>query len=343
MLDLRGLQLQQDEREILMHPKVGGVILFTRNFASPEQLKALTTEIHELRQPHLLIAVDHEGGRVQRFREGFSRLPAAALIGRCRPDKAAQSVAEQTGWLMAAELLSVGVDLSFAPVLDVAGTISRVIGDRAFHAEPDVVSGLGKAFIHGMQAAGMSAVAKHFPGHGSVAEDSHVDIPYDQRAFEDIKMHDLIPFERMIHTGLPGLMPAHVIYAEVDRHPAGFSAVWLKHILRKQLGYQGAVFSDDLSMKGAEIMGGYPERAEAALHAGCDTVLVCNNREGAISILDSANIPGNIESCARLIRMHGESTTTLKELQQSQRWNDVTAVVTRLEKEPELELGDDIV
>ena len=343
MCDLRGLVLEKDEREMLLHPHVGGVILFTRNYESPEQIIALTKAIHDLRQPHLLIAVDHEGGRIQRFRDGFSRLPACALIGECHSLPKAQSLAEQAGWLMASELLAVGVDLSFAPVLDVGGKISQVIGDRAFHADPEQVSLLARVYMRGMKDAGMAAVGKHFPGHGSVPEDSHVAIPYDNRPFEDIRMHDLIPFERMIHAGLPALMPAHVIYSEIDKNPAGFSSVWLKHILRKQLEFQGTIFSDDLSMAGAEVVGGYPDRAEAALSAGCGMVLACNNQQGAISILDDANISSSIESQSRLIRMHGHFNKTLDELKQTDLWQQRSAAVLQIEKEPELDLGDDLV
>ena len=341
MCDLRGLQLEADEREMLLHPHVGGVILFTRNFESPEQVTALCRTIHELRQPHLLIAVDHEGGRVQRFREGFTRLPPCALIGECQVTKEAESLAQQAGWLMAAELLAVGVDLSFAPVLDVGGKISEVIGDRAFHVNPEQVAQLARAYMRGMKEAGMAAVGKHFPGHGSVPEDSHIATPYDKRRFEDIKMKDLVPFERMIRAGLPGLMPAHVIYPAVDEHPAGFSPIWLKQILRKQLEFQGTIFSDDLSMKGAEMMGTYPERAEAALLAGCDMVLACNNQEGAIAILDEAKIPHSVELQSRLIRMHGHFDNTLAELKQTPLWQERSATVLQLEKEPELDLGDD--
>ena len=197
--------------------------------------------------------------------------------------------------------------------------------------------------MRGMKQAGMSAVGKHFPGHGSVVEDSHVAIPYDDRLFEDIQMHDLIPFERMIHAGLPGLMPAHVIYSKVDKHPAGFSSIWLKQILRKQLEFQGTIFSDDLSMAGAEVMGGYPERAEAALNAGCDMVLACNNLQGAIEILDKARINTNVESQARLIRMHGHFGASLKELKQTKLWKERSNAVANLEREPELNFGDDEV
>jgi beta-N-acetylhexosaminidase len=344
MCDLRGFQLEADEREMLCHPHVGGVILFTRNFESAEQIAALTKSIHELRQPRLLIAVDHEGGRVQRFREGFSRLPACALISECRskegnPIKKAESLAQQAGWLMAAELLAVGVDLSFAPVLDVGGKISQVIGDRAFHTNPEQVSRLARAYMKGMKEAGMVAVGKHFPGHGSVVEDSHVAMPYDDRSFADIKMHDLIPFERMIHAGLPALMSAHVIYSKVDKNPAGFSEFWLKKILRQELEFQGTIFSDDLSMVGAEMMGTYPERAEAALNAGCDMVLACNNQAGAMEILGKANIPDSVELQSRLIRMHGHFEITLDELKQTDLWKQRSQVVMNIEKEPELELG----
>jgi beta-N-acetylhexosaminidase len=342
MCDLRGLQLEADEREMLLHPQVGGVILFTRNFESADQVAALCAAIHALREPHLLIAVDHEGGRVQRFREGFSRLPACALFGQCHNAKEGESLAQQAGWLMAAELLAVGIDLSFAPVLDVGGKVSQVIGDRAFHINPEKVSSLARAYIRGMKEAGMAAVGKHFPGHGSVPEDSHVAIPYDNRNYEDIKMKDLIPFERMIRAGLPGLMPAHVIYSKIDEKPAGFSSIWLEQILRNQLEFQGTIFSDDLSMKGAEMMGSYPERAEAALHAGCDMVLACNNQAGAISILDEAEIPISIELQSRLIRMHGHFDKILNDLKQTSLWQQRSAAVLQLEKEPELDLGDDL-
>ena len=342
MCDLRGLQLEADECEMLCHPHVGGVILFTRNFESVEQITELTKSIHECRYPHLLIAVDHEGGRVQRFREGFSRLPACALISECAPIKKTEFLAQQAGWLMASELLAVGVDLSFAPVLDVGGKISQVIGDRAFHTDPEQIARLARAYMKGMKEAGMAAVGKHFPGHGSVIEDSHVAIPYDDRSFVDIQMHDLIPFERMIHAGLPALMPAHVIYSKVDKHPAGFSEFWLKKILRQDLGFQGTIFSDDLSMVGAEMIGTYPERAEAALNAGCDMVLACNNQAGAQSILDEANIPDSVGLQSRLIRMHGHFGNTLAELKKTDLWKQRSQIIIQLEKEPELDLGDDV-
>ncbi len=341
MVDLHGLEMEAEERDMLLHPLVGGVILFSRNYASAGQVAALTRTIHELRQPHLLIAVDHEGGRVQRFRDGFSNLPACAAIGQAGTNAKSNQLAEEAGWLMAAELLAVGVDLSFAPVLDIGGNISEVIGDRAFHTDPERIFQLAHAYMKGMKQAGMAAVGKHFPGHGSVAEDSHIAVPRDDRDFQDINMKDLVPFERMIEAGLPALMPAHVIYSKVDKLPAGFSPIWLKQILRKQLKFQGTIFSDDLSMAGAEVIGGYPERAEAAMQAGCDMVLACNNRAGAVEILDNAAIESSAESRSRLIRMHGHFRQNLAQLQQTELWQQRTQRICSLEKEPELHLGDD--
>ncbi len=322
MCDLDGLELGADERELLLHPLIGGVILFSRNFDSPKQLIQLTSEIHKLRQPALLIAVDHEGGRVQRFHDGFSQLPACGLIGKYEPIKEALLLAEHMGWLMAAELLSVGVDFSFAPVLDVGGAISEVIGDRAFHVEPEKVSQFGQAFMVGMKEAGMAAVGKHFPGHGSVIEDSHSSIPVDHRPFENINMHDLIPFKTLIDAGILGLMPAHVIYSEVDKIPAGFSSVWLGEILRKQLKFQGTIFSDDLSMEGAKIIGDYTERMKAALEAGCDMVLICNNKEGVISVLDQVKTSSNVKSLSCLEKMCGNFNDTYDDLKNKKLWQE---------------------
>ncbi|MBC8230509.1 beta-N-acetylhexosaminidase [bacterium] len=272
MLDVEALVLTDSDRDRLLHPQVGGVILFSRNYESPQQLKSLVSEIHSLRKPRLVVAVDQEGGRVQRFRDGFQRLPAMGLLGDLYDTDADRAVglAETVGWMMASELLYYGIDLSFAPVLDLRHKISSVIGDRAFHTDPAIITRLANAQIRGMQLAGMEAVGKHFPGHGSVEGDSHHVMPFDSRSLDTIRAHDLEPFRRVINTHMTGMMMAHVVYEKVDAQPAGYSSLWINEILRNQLGFDGIVFSDDLSMSGAESVGCYAERAKAALSAGCD-------------------------------------------------------------------------
>ncbi len=307
MLDLEGTRLGEEERRLLAHPNVGGVVLFARNYTDPEQLAALVAEIHALRDPHLLVAVDHEGGRVQRFRGGFTALPPMAVLGERHDEdpEAAEHEARALGWLLAAELLAVGVDLSFAPVLDLGRGISGVIGNRAFHNEPEVVARLGTGVMRGMARAGMAAIGKHFPGHGSVAADSHHARPVDPRERQDILQLDAIPFARLAHLGLPGVMPAHVTYPRVDDAPAGFSRVWLEAILRGELGFEGAVFSDDLAMAGADTGADTLGRAVAALRAGCDMVLVCNDRAAARDVVHGLPRADRPVSVARLMRMHG--------------------------------------
>jgi beta-N-acetylhexosaminidase len=344
MLDLRGTELADDELELLRHPRVGGVILFSRNYRDPDQIRQLCGKIHDLRNPPLLIGIDHEGGRVQRFHDAFTPLPACHCYGEIYDDDAIQGVhlAEQAGWLMAAELLAVGVDFSFAPVLDLDKGISHVIGDRAFHRNPDSVTILAKAFMKGMKLAGMAAVGKHFPGHGAVKEDSHVEIPVDARRFDDIYMSDIIPFERMILSGLPAVMPAHVIYPEVDHTPAGFSRIWLQEILRQRLGFQGVIFSDDISMAGAEHAGDYPERVMAALGAGCDMVLICNNQAAAVDAVNRITYEPHPVAQARLMRMHGRSSgMDFYQLKQDQKWQSIAKLISSLDQTPELGLGDD--
>ena len=286
MLDLSGTELTPDERALLSHPLVGGVILFTRNFASPEQLMRLTADIHALRAPSLLVAVDHEGGRVQRFREGFTRLPPMRALGAFwdADPGAAVEAARATGYVLATELRAVGVDLSFTPVLDLEYGSSSVIGDRAFHAKPETVASLAGALIDGLRQAGMGSVGKHYPGHGFVAADSHV-------AY------------RRLGDKVAAVMPAHVVYDRVDTKPAGFSTHWLKTVLRGTLGFDGAVFSDDLSMEGASVAGGIVERAQAAVAAGCDVALVCNALEAARSLLDSWQPRLDPASARRLARL----------------------------------------
>jgi len=343
MMDLRGTTLENDERKLLLNPLVGGVIYFSRNYESPEQIAALSKEIHGLRDPSLLIAVDHEGGRVQRFQDGFTRLPALQLVGErySNDKKAGLKLAEKAGWLMAIELRAVDVDFSFAPVLDVSKGVSQVIGDRSFHRDPECVAELSRAYMHGMRDAGMAAVGKHFPGHGAVKEDSHLAIPFDRRRFEDIQMDDMVSFERLIHAGLAGIMPAHVIYPAVDDKPAGFSSIWLRNILRQQLEFQGVIFSDDISMAGAEVVGGYVDRAHCALEAGCDMVLICNNQDAAIEVLDNLKVDPDPASQSRLIRMHGKHEIDFAKLKNDEAWQTVSAEIAGLVVEPELALGDD--
>ena len=344
MLDLRGPNLEEDEKEALLHPSVGGVILFSRNYQEPDQLRDLNAQIHRLRKPPLLIAVDHEGGRVQRFRSQFTRMPACRLYGQLYDTDQSLSltVVEKAGWLMASELLSVGIDFSFAPVLDIDTSKSKVIGDRSFHHDCEVVTDLAKMFIKGMKFAGMAPVGKHFPGHGYVSEDSHVAIPIDNRPYQDIMMTDLIPFERLVNSGLAGIMPAHVIYPVIDEKPAGFSSIWLNDVLRTRIGFHGAIFSDDISMTGAEVIGSYIDRAQAALDAGCDMVLVCNNQAEAFKILEDLDVEKNPESQVRLMRMHGQSMDrTLKQLKQDSEWKSVVEELASMEKSPELDLSDD--
>ncbi len=305
MVDLAGLRLGAEERERLLQPLAGGVILFSRNFAGPAQLRELTGEIHALREPALLIAVDHEGGRVQRFRDGFTRLPPMRSLGALHRGnaQAGRGAAEAAGYVLAAELLAVGVDFSFAPVLDVDIGVSGVIGDRAFASEPEAVADLAESLAAGMARAGMASVGKHFPGHGHVSADSHVDIPVDEREFGAIDQVDLAPYRRLIAKGLAGVMPAHVIYPRVDAEPAGFSKVWLRDILRGRLGFDGVIFSDDLSMEGASVAGGMVQRAEAALAAGCDLVLVCNAPAAADTVL--RQLGAAPADARRLERMRG--------------------------------------
>lgn len=340
MLDLAGTTMTAEEREMLLHPQAGGVILFTRNYESPQQITELVAEIHRLRSPHLLVAVDHEGGRVQRFRDGFTLIPPAAVFGQIYKHDTAKALkmAEQCGWLMASECRAVGIDMSLAPVLDLGRGVSGVIGDRAFHHNPDKVAELAHQFMLGMQRAGMSATGKHFPGHGSTREDSHVAHPVDQRELSDILMEDLRPFERMIHYGLAAIMPAHVVYPKVDNLPAGYSEIWLKRILRQQLGFQGVIFSDDLSMEAAGIVGDFAHRAKAAIKAGCDMVLVCNHPEAASQVLYSLEDYSNPASQMRLVRMHGRGDMNLQQLHASNDWQQTVDIIHEINQTPWLEM-----
>lgn len=309
MLDVAGTELTADDRRRLLHPLTGGVILFTRNYTDSGQLMRLTSAIHALRSPALLVAVDHEGGRVQRFREGFTAIPPMRALGAIWDDSAqrARQLAAEAGFVLAAELLAHGVDMTFAPVLDVDHGQSSVIGDRALHSDPRAVGDLARAVLQGFKQAGMNGVGKHFPGHGHVRGDSHHEIPVDERTLEEIESADLAPFRRLIDAGIGGIMPAHVIYPSVDSLPAGYSEVWLKHILRGKLGFGGMIFSDDLSMEGARGAGGVIGRARAAFAAGCDMALLCNDPAAADEMLDGLSHAMPAVSLARLARMHGKA------------------------------------
>ncbi len=341
MLDLEGTELKTEERELLRHPVAGGVILFSRNYSDPQQLARLCAQIHELRDPHLLIAVDQEGGRVQRFREGFTQLPAAARIGTAYHKDAASGrrLCRETAWLMATELRAVGVDFSFAPVLDLDIGISEVIGDRSFDAEPEPASDLAMAWMSGSHEAGMAVVGKHFPGHGQVQADSHLELPRDLRPIADLRLQDLVPFERMVDAGMEAVMPAHVLYSAIDAYPAGFSRFWLQDILRGELGFQGVIFSDDLSMQAADLGSSYAERAHAAIAAGCDMVLACNNRPGAVEVLDALNGYNEPASQLRLARMHGRKSIDRGQMHLNPRWHQVVRLLADLDNAETLPLA----
>ncbi len=307
MLDVEGVSLTDADRRRLNHPAVGGVILFSRNYETPQQVTELCREIHGMRYPPLLIAVDHEGGRVQRFRSGFTLIPPMRSFGELWDDhpNTAKRLCREAGYVMGAELRAVGVDFTFAPVLDLDYGNSSVIGTRAFHREPRAVEELAHALVLGLHEAGMNAVGKHFPGHGYVRADSHLAMPVDERELMDLQLADMMPFRRLIELGLAGIMPAHVLYSSVDPLPAGFSRRWLKDILRGELGFEGIIFSDDLSMEGAQLGGNVVERAEAALAAGCDMALLCNRPDQADILLAGLKWSTPAVSLIRFAHMHG--------------------------------------
>lgn len=340
MIDLEGSALSAEERELLAHPLVGGVLLFTRNYVEPGQLAALVAEIHAARSPALIVAVDHEGGRVQRFRAGFSQLPPARRIGHefDADARAGLALARQLGWLMAAELRAHGVDISFAPCVDLDLGVSEVIGDRAFHAEPETVGQLAVAYVHGMRDAGMAATAKHFPGHGAVVADSHLTLPVDRRGLADLS-GDLAPYRRLIANGLPAVMVGHLLFPAVDPAPASLSARWIRDVLRGQLQFQGVVFADDLSMGGAAAAyGNVVTRARRALAAGCDMLPVCNNRASVIELLDQLDVGVQPASSLRLVRVHGRAAPPRAELLASAEWAGARAALARIAAAPPLTL-----
>ena len=330
MVDLVTDALSAQERDLLSSPQVGGVILFTRNFTSVAGLIDLISDIHALRHPRLLVATDQEGGRVQRFREGFTILPAVQRLGEIydTEPKRACRLAEITGWLMAAELRSVGVDFSFAPVLDIDYGISQVIGERAFHKDPEIVAVLAMHYTRGMRRAGMQAVGKHFPGHGGVTADSHIDLPVDSRYYQDILMQDILPFHRLIDQGIAGIMGAHVVYEQIDKRVVTYSKKWLGKVLREQLEFKGAIFSDDLSMKAAACSKEYLVRTQSALSAGCDMVLICNAIDQAGQVAELLENRNNPASQIRLTRMHGSKySLSYQDLRASEEWHSAVSEV----------------
>ena len=340
MLDVEGLQLTPADRDLLAEPAVGGVILFSRNYASPSQLADLVASIRAVRSPALLIAVDHEGGRVQRFRDGFSAIPPMRRIGReyDRDPDEALALARTAGWLIASELRAADIDLSFAPCVDLDRGLSEVIGERAFHSDPEAVAALSASFCRGLRAAGMAAIAKHFPGHGGVVLDSHEKLPVDRREYGDL-LDDLRPYERLIgHRLLAGVMLAHVVYVETDPLPAGFSRYWIENQLRAQLNFDGAVFCDDLSMKAAAGFGPMPKRAALALEAGCDMVLVCNDRPAARTTVATLRDYSNPLSLVRLARLHGTGQLLRETLLVSDEWQAAAQRLARWCERPELVL-----
>ena len=309
MIDFAGTSLNSEDRELLQHPLVGGVILFSRNFSERNQVKELTTEIRSVRELHesrapLLIAVDQEGGRVQRFREGFTDLPPLRWLGRMydQSPTAARDMARLGARLMATEVLDTGADFSFAPVVDVDWGICEVIGDRAFHREPSVVAELSLAYMQGMRQAGMAAVAKHFPAHGGVTGDSHHVLPEDPRSYAELT-DDLLPYSSLISDGLQGVMMAHIRYTGIEPQIASLSPYWMNTVLRQELGFKGAIFSDDLSMQGATVGGSVPDRATTALQAGADMVLVCNDRDSVAPVISALEGYSDPAAHARLAGM----------------------------------------
>ena len=340
MLDIEGLTLSPADRDLLREPAVGGVILFSRNYASPRQITSLVADIRALRSPRLLVAVDHEGGRVQRFREGFTAVPPMRRIG-LEYDRDAElglRAAREAGWLIASELRAAGVDLCFAPCVDLDWGVSEIIGNRSFHKKADAVADLANAFSRGLRSAGMAAVAKHFPGHGAVLADSHLKLPVDRRDY-GLLLDDMRPYERLVsNSAIAGVMLAHIVYEQIDAQPAGFSEYWIQRELRSRLGFGGAVFCDDLSMKATENYGSMAERGRLALASGCDMILVCNDRDAAHLAVDALNDYSNPLSLVRLARLHGKGQLDRESLLASEEWQAVNERFSHWSDRPEFHL-----
>jgi beta-N-acetylhexosaminidase len=341
MVDIAGTELTADDVRVLSHPLVGSVLLFTRNYRDPAQLTALTAAIRTLRSPSLLIAVDHEGGRVQRFRDGFTRLPPARALGRRFDEdrRDALALAQSVAWLLAAELRAVGVDFSFTPCVDLDFGVSEIIGDRAFHSDPDTVAALAVATVTGLREAGMAAVAKHFPGHGAVVADSHIALPVDRREYADLEA-DIRPYRSLIGNNLAGVMAAHVVFPAIDALPASLSHRWITEVLRGELGFHGCVFADDLTMAGAAAFGDVVARTRLALSAGCDVLPICNDRHSVESVLGHFG-PDDISpaSQARLVRMRARGDAP-QDLRSDRHWQDTAARIAGLSSTPPLVLTE---
>ena len=318
MLDLKGVSLDRDERLQLQNPQVGGVILFSRNIQSRDQICDLVAEIRACSKS-LLVAVDQEGGRVQRLREGFTAIPSMQAIGNliARSPEEGLGLSKDLGWLMASEVIACGLDLSFAPVLDVDRDTSSIIGDRSFSDQPEIVISAAEAFIKGMHDAGMAATGKHFPGHGGIVADSHLEAPVDDRSWNTLYVRDIQPFAKLSKM-LDAVMPAHITFPSVDPDSVGFSSFWLNDVLRGKLGFEGIIFSDDLTMKGADIAGGYVDKAKLALKAGCDMILVCNCPQGAVEVLSYME-SANISQSSKLASMVAKRSISWSDLEGSPR------------------------
>jgi beta-N-acetylhexosaminidase len=339
MVDVAGKSLSAEDRDLLRHPLIGSVILFSRNYEDPEQLAALVNDIRTLRTPPLLVAVDHEGGRVQRFRNGFSVLPPARRIGMEFDVDAHRGLemARSLAWLMAAELRALHIDFSFAPCVDLDYGVSEIIGDRAYHARAESVSRLALAVMQGMRHAGMAATAKHFPGHGAVVADSHLALPVDRRDLADLEP-DLLPYRRLIPNELAAIMMGHVLFPAVDSVPASFSKRWVGEVLRGDLDFKGVVFADDLTMEGASAMGGIVARAEAALEAGCDVLPVCNRRASVVELLGGLTVLPGPASQMRILRMRGRDAPDRATLLASREYREARELLLRSDRPPELTL-----
>ncbi len=337
MVDVAGPELSAEDRDVLAHPLVGSVILFTRNYTDPAQLQQLVAQIHAVRSPRLLIAADQEGGRVQRFRAGFTPLPPLRLIGHQYDlDRAAGlELARRHGWLMASELLACGLDISFAPCVDLDYGFSEVIGDRAFHSRAAAVGDLAVAYMHGMRDAGMAATAKHFPGHGAVVADSHLALPVDRRALADLS-EDLTPYRRLIDNGLPAVMAAHILFPKVDSQPASLSRRWISQVLRGELQFSGAVFADDLSMAGAASGGDILARATQALEAGCDVLPVCNSRPNVLRLLADLRLAPDPASHLRQARLRAHAHPDRASLHAADHWRVCREALAKCGQPPAL-------